>query len=281
MAPVKNGADSLRHYLLRHRKIEPRLKAEVILAEEANQLYRDTNYRDLITFEEDIARISAMVLLIAESAGSLAELGAFAASDTIRQSLAILMQAQYERAESFVRHGPVAKIREEDEGRVAFYPWALNGKGRVIRSSVKHHVSNVVKFINARLDKVPQEELFRGNSGLQKFLSLYWILNLSQALATSELHSYATSLGIETDLKDVKNKLFCMKMAGWVDTYAYSNKTYWYTLRSQDPFARYSFKDGVQERDTVRRKAAVTTAIHKELDVPRHVREYVVKKRKP
>jgi hypothetical protein len=82
-----NGASSMRHYLLRQRRIGKRLKGHVILAEAANQLYRDTDYHDLITFEEDIAKISAMVLVVAESAGSLAELGAFASNDITKQSL--------------------------------------------------------------------------------------------------------------------------------------------------------------------------------------------------
>lgn len=68
---------SLRHYLLDERGIRSRLKASVILAEEANQLYRDSDYSDLISFEEDIAQVSALVLLIAESAGSLAGIGCF------------------------------------------------------------------------------------------------------------------------------------------------------------------------------------------------------------
>lgn len=46
----------MRHYLLNERKIGRRLKADIVLAETANQLYRDTAYKDLITFEEDIPR---------------------------------------------------------------------------------------------------------------------------------------------------------------------------------------------------------------------------------
>jgi hypothetical protein len=68
-------AISLRDYLYRVRNIEGRLAGGIILAEEATQLYRDSHYRDLISFEEDIARIAAIVLVIPESPGSLAELG--------------------------------------------------------------------------------------------------------------------------------------------------------------------------------------------------------------
>ena len=81
------AAASLRYYLLNDRKISGRLDTDVILAERANQLYRDTDYHDLITFEEDIAKISAMILVVAESEGSLAELGAFASNGVTRSSL--------------------------------------------------------------------------------------------------------------------------------------------------------------------------------------------------
>ena len=44
--------------------------AHFVYAESATQLYRDSKYKDLIAFEEDIAQISDIVLIIGESAGS-------------------------------------------------------------------------------------------------------------------------------------------------------------------------------------------------------------------
>lgn len=114
---------SLRHFLLNEKRIEPRLDAKVILAEAANQLYRDSSYKDLITYEEDIAKISRLILLIAESAGSLAELGAFSSSEQIKKKLSVLMQQKHFDAESFVRFGPVERLQNEDESKVAFFPW--------------------------------------------------------------------------------------------------------------------------------------------------------------
>lgn len=76
-------AQNLRDYLYRVRGLSPRYN--IVLAEIATQLYRDGGYTDLISFEEDIARIASVVLVIAESAGSLAELGAFTANDTIQK----------------------------------------------------------------------------------------------------------------------------------------------------------------------------------------------------
>lgn len=113
MSQIPSRAKSLRDYLCRVRKIEKHLPGSIVLAEEAVSLYRDTTYTDLITFEEDIARLSSLVLVIAESAGSLAELGAFSTNETIRQSLRVILQTSYENSESFVRYGPVRRVEKK------------------------------------------------------------------------------------------------------------------------------------------------------------------------
>lgn len=145
-----------------------------------------------------------------------------------------------------------------------------------MKRSAQVHVKNIVDFINTLLKRVPQEELYRSNPELQKFVSMYWILYLSQAMSVAELNSYLVACGFSDDTTDVKNKLFCMKMIGWIGRYTYANKTYWFANFSQDPFSRYSFVDGVKERDTARRKASVVQAVKKDLKIPKHVRDHVV-----
>jgi len=208
----------MRHYLLNERKIGRRLKADVVLAEKANQLYRDTTYQDLITFEEDIAKISAMVLVIAESAGSLAELGAFASNETIRRSLSILMQEKYADAETFIRFGPVERVRNDDDKRVAFFPWRVNNNDKIIKLSASPHVKNIIDFINGVLSLVPTTMLLSANSDLKDFVILYWILFLSQAIPLGTLTSYASSMIDDLDDGAVRKKLYCMQLAGWVTT---------------------------------------------------------------
>ncbi len=79
--------ENLRDYLLRYSPIK--LSHPIILAESAYSLYRDAHYDDLISMEEDVAQLSAIVLVIAESAGSLAELGAFSSNEYIKPSAAL------------------------------------------------------------------------------------------------------------------------------------------------------------------------------------------------
>ncbi|MFS8147961.1 retron St85 family effector protein [Rhizobium sp. BR 249] len=270
-----NKPKSLRQYLLRTRNIAPRIKADIVLAETANQLYRDTEFNDLITFEEEIAIISSLVLVIAESAGSLAELGAFATSNQIRQTMAVIMRTEHYGQNSFVRYGPIEKLRRENDKRIGTFPWRSNGHDILVKSSIRDHVRVITDFINSQISIEPDEFLFRSNEQFQSFCIILWILHISRAISITELEDYSSRLGLNITRKDIKNKLYCMKIAGWVDEYTYSNKTYWHAKTDIDPICRYSYRDEVIERDTPRRKLDVTLDIQKDLKVPTHVARHI------
>ncbi|QRM27899.1 retron St85 family effector protein [Microvirga sp. VF16] len=271
-------AISLRDYLFRIRGIEKKLKGPIVLAEKANQLYRETNYGDLISFEEDIARIAAVVLVIAESPGSLAELGAFATNNTIARALRIVMQAQYANTESFIRFGPVERIKRVERSFVGFYPWRINQRGVVVTGSAAPHYGEIVKFINQHIDKTPASELFRNLGDAKQFYVTYWVIYLAMAVSQTVLHGYMALLYPTLTASDLRNRLYCMELAGWISKESYSGKDYYYTLSSADPFD-YAYKDSVREKDSIRRKHKITAAMQKIEAAPNHVRTVVVRKR--
>src|ERR1044072_3127888 len=86
---------------------------QVVLSEDAEPLTTDAGYSDLLSFESDIAQVVGLILLFAESAGSLAELGAFAASPTIAPSLLAILDDYYYDQSSFIRNGPVKYLENE------------------------------------------------------------------------------------------------------------------------------------------------------------------------
>ena len=98
---------TLRDYLYRTKNLSTDLNGDVVLAETARDLFRSTKYRDLISFEEDIARLASLVIVIPESPGSLAELGAFATNEIIQQALCVIVQERFAHDESFIRLGPI------------------------------------------------------------------------------------------------------------------------------------------------------------------------------
>lgn len=183
------------------------------------------------------------------------------------------MQTQYEDAESFVRFGPIEKIKRFDDRRIGAFPWRTNGRNSLVKLSVSPHVREIVRFINDMTDKTPKEELFRTNTLLQPFVITLWILHISAAIPINDLAEYALEIG-GISLPDLKNKLYCMKLCGWVNKYRYSGRDYWFSLYPNDPITKYRFVPGV-ENDVLRRKAQAARAVAAELRVPRHVKEYV------
>jgi hypothetical protein len=243
------------------------------LAERAIQLYRDTNYSDLISFEEDIAAISSVVLVIAESGGSLAELGAFSTNPTVRKSLRVITQQKYAKAESFIRYGPIERvIKSGQRNFVGYYPWRVTKAGRFVKASARLHYTEIRKFITDHLDAVPASELFRLHVERQVFYVIYWIIYLSLAVSVSDLYSYIASLIPTIQTPEIRNKLYCMELAGWICRTSYSGKDYFYVLHEQDPFD-YAFLPSVADRDSVRRKFIVAEALSKVNVVPGHVRK--------
>jgi hypothetical protein len=172
--PADKKAINLRDYLYRIKKLQRRLNADVVLAETATTLYRDSKYNDLISFEEDIARIASIVLVIPESAGSLAELGAFATNDTIRHALRVVVQDKYANDESFIRFGPITRIMNYRRDFVGFYTWTLNNSQNVVISSPNY--KEVFKFINNHIDKIPGSITFPKTPDTKLFCIIYWII---------------------------------------------------------------------------------------------------------
>ena len=259
---------NLRDYLFRVRQIANRY--DIVLAEKATQLFRDSDYNDLISFEEDIARIASVVLVIAESPGSLAELGAFTANDTIRNALRVVIQQQHEIAESFVRYGPIERIKKAKRANLAVYPWRMHANGTLNISSTKPHFKEIVKFLDEHVNSVPTSTIFTRLGEAEKFYIIYWIIHLCLAVSTTQLRSYVQLIIPDATEEFIKNKLYCMQLAGWIERRSYSNKDYLWALHDADPFD-YEFKSGVTERVTIRRNLIVKTALRKAEPLPPHI----------
>lgn len=260
---------NLRDYLCRVRSISNRF--DIVLAEKATQLYRDSDYSDLISFEEDIARIASVVLVIAESPGSLAELGAFTANDTIRNALRVVIQEEHEVAESFVRYGPIERIKKAKRSNLAVYPWKNHANGTLNIRSARPHYRHIVKFLKEHVTSVPVSTTYDKLGEAQIFYVIYWIIHLCLAVTVTALYSYVKLIFNDVTDDEIRRKLYCMQLAGWIERRPYSNKDYLWTLYDPDPF-NYEFKLGVTERVTVRRNLIVQTALKRAEEIPSHVR---------
>lgn len=257
---------NLRDYLLRSKGIINKVSADFVLAESAQNLYRDTAYSDLINFEEDIARISGIVLVISESAGSLAELGAFSANDTIRPTLRVIISEHNFNQESFVRFGPVERVKNLDSDRVGVFPWRNHKAGHIVKSAAAPLFKDIKNFISDQISAIPKSFSYNTLNEAAIFYDIFWLTYVANVISPNTLYDAVNRIYPNISHDDIRNKIFCMKVAGWLDKISYSNKEYYFCKIDTDIFD-YAYLPTAKSKDSLRRKTDIRQ-IFKDADKP-------------
>ena len=101
---VNQPLQSLRDAFMRISHRPSLAKFDIRLAEDLVQL-PSTGYDDLLQLESDISQISALMMLFAESPGSLAELGIFVMDEEVLPRLMVIVDKFNYTKDSFIRRG--------------------------------------------------------------------------------------------------------------------------------------------------------------------------------
>lgn len=238
----KNGAvppfSSLRDYIYR-KPLE--LEHRVVLAEDAVKLFQDSKYSDLITFEAHIAQISELVLLVCESPGSLAELGAFCLKPTIVERLYAVIPEEHSESDSFVRLGPLRLVAEKNSDAVGAFPWTetrdANGKTEIVISP--DYDNAIIKAIERNLTKPKTEKFSLVNDG-HKMILLYWACFMLRAATRKELAEFIKQVGLNEIADELDRYMYCMIVAGWIRKRNIGSE-YYIPHHDRDPF-QYAYR---------------------------------------
>lgn len=124
---IKNGLDDSKKVIFicgkdKSDKNSYRYKISLLLEKEKSyQLaYPEDLFEDLLegqagnsllALEEQLAEAVDLIILIPESPGSFAELGAFSMRQELAKKMLVLRQGKYKSDKSFINHGPIRLIR--------------------------------------------------------------------------------------------------------------------------------------------------------------------------
>jgi hypothetical protein len=254
---------SLRDFLCRKFADRSAIKdGHIVLAESATGLFRDSRYNDLIAFEADIAQISDIVLLVAESAGSLTELGAFSIHPEIAPHLLIFIRDDYYNAESFIRHGPVRSLENGHPGSVLYYPWRTRKDGTLKVSSASSDLRAMKGEIEKKLFSNFKAEKFDKESLRHRMILMFWCIWLLRGASLSEITSVIQLFGISINQNEAHKFLYCMKVAEWIADQQYGNTIYYYSRVDVDPF-EYAFRDSARSNDPIRWKSDIKDSMRR------------------
>jgi hypothetical protein len=93
-----------------------------------DELLYSSNATDLLSLENLLADSVDVVIVIPESAGSFAELGAFANNERLRHKLICVIDVKYKKDKSFINQGPVKLIKSVNKDAVVYIDESKIGK---------------------------------------------------------------------------------------------------------------------------------------------------------
>ena len=85
-----------------------------------DELLYSSQSKDLLSLENLLAESVDAIILIPESPGSFAELGAFANDEKLRTKIVCVLDQQYKKDKSFINQGPVKLIKNANKSGVIF-----------------------------------------------------------------------------------------------------------------------------------------------------------------
>jgi hypothetical protein len=169
---------SLRSVIESRLKTEPRI--DMVFAEWVFASYSRNSDLDLLTLEHQLASSVDFIVIPVESAGTIAELGAFASVEALHGKTLVLNDQGHEATPSFINKGPIRAIkRARRDNIILFDP-----------NDVSEAVDNVVsRILNVKhKDHAPDvSNLF----GLSRFLLL--VVALLQPVSERSLRRILTT----------------------------------------------------------------------------------------
>ena len=260
---------NLRDAFLRiHSKSDASYK--VMLAESSNPFELDAGYKDLFQFESDIAQVVGLILLFVESAGSFAELGAFAALETVAPNLLAVMDDVYYGDTSFIRNGPI-RFLENQHGAESVLVLdrnevGISNTGTFEDLNLVTLTSAVLEPVASRLSRNPKwQKLDPLNSG-HRILTVVGLCQEFGALTIGEIRNQLGILGLAADR--LSNHLFCAEIFTWIVKIRKGNNIY-YAATGGEIALDYSFKSEARTKNHLRWRSQIRD-YWKEHDRSRH-----------
>lgn len=225
-------------------KREKLLFSRVILAESAATWNRSNkHFPNLVDLEEHLAELSSLILLVVESAGSIAELGAFSFTDVLRRKLFVVLEASFDNDQSFIREGPIEKLIN-DEGpagsRYFAYEWLSKPRGRSICSGHAVRIARriVKEILKPAATRTPKSEVFRKNRKAHQILLIADLIGLGGVLLISEIAELLEALNIRIEKRNLASYLYLLEKLEFIAKHRRGNIDF-YAQKSIETFVKY------------------------------------------
>lgn len=226
----------------RHAITKSNASYEFFRPEEITDWQSDGIYKNLMDFEEDLSGVCSLVVIILESAGAIAELGAFSQLPDLSKRLIVIRSNEHAGPSSFINLGILRYISEAHESSVKTYPWVI-GQAESITSEV---VEDVISDIKDELSSLKKTEVIRIEQNSHVMVVICELIRLFVALKETEICTYLHILGADLSRSELKRKLFLLKKFKLICLAEYSDAKFYLSGSHVFHRLRLSFNEGYQ-----------------------------------
>lgn len=184
------------------------LQYDIIYPEDIfEELLFSSHSSNLLSLENLLAESVDAVVLIPESPGSFAELGAFANNEKLRSKLICIIDKQYKKDKSFINQGPLKLIKKANKhGLIFIDPKGIDKEIAKITASLRKMKKTSSKIID-KITLLQIENFILPSIYLLEPLSKATLINLVENATEDKINSFqttTTALTILTKKKQVE-----------------------------------------------------------------------------
>jgi len=243
---------SVREALMREFSRHDALKERVRLAEGIDKWSFEGHYTDLLEFESHIAELSAAIVLVLESPGSLAELGIFSSFDQFRDKLILVMSSLHYEEDSFIKLGPVKFLEDNLGNQAECFPWMSKefGLARYDAMAVAEMQGEIFESVNRRIENLTKDDKFDAAIWLHIALLVCEVIGLFGALTVGEIRDFLEKLGVNKAQAQVRKILFMLEQMSMLRVVARSSQRFYVSLIDRD-LVRWKVGKGSLDRGKI------------------------------
>jgi hypothetical protein len=253
---------SVRDYFFRQRKTNnPAIAPRVRLAEDISRWFDHGTFTDLLEVEEYVADLADLIILFVESAGSIAELGAFSALARVQPKVLAVVNETFKEP-SFISDGPVRRLDEQGSS-IFKYSWNPSTK-RINHRDNLEVFKDLSEDICATLERRQRE---RGTnehtldlkSHGHAMLMVADLVDIVVAATLTDIQDCLKVLGRNVQRSTLQKYLFLLKNLQLIGEEQLDDS--FYVSQGGGPYIAYGFMDGTKVKDRERAKYLIRSKL--------------------
>lgn len=226
----------LKKYLEENDKV---LLSKTVIAEKFANWYKDGKYRELLTLERDIAGLSNIIVIILESAGSIAELSSFIMNKEISKKLFVILPSEYENQKSFIQNGVLEYLKKINQDNKFIFKNPVSVRRKNEYRDIESDIENALKL------KIENRKTEGFKKNLHSAFVIYEMIRVYQVLTFEEIEICLNKLRLNFKKTDnrIKNLLFILEQFKWIKKSKRGTEMFFYINTKNRDVAKIEIKN--------------------------------------